>query len=67
VWLGLPKRKTNMFARSVLSAFITVIVTAVSFARDGDASWKIGTPIVTYWAGPPLPENVMAHTLVVLG
>ena len=24
----------------------------------GDASWKINTPIVTYWAGPPLTDAV---------
>ena len=29
---------------------------AVSFAADQDAAWKLGTPIVTYWAGPPMTD-----------
>src|SRR5208282_3476004 len=47
-----------MLARSLLSAAIAVTVANISFAGERDASWKINTPIVTYWAGPPLTDVV---------
>ena len=41
----------------IVIAFV-VAAAAVSLAADKDASWKINTPIVTYWAGPPLTDVV---------
>ncbi len=37
---------------------LAVIATDVAFTADRDASWSIGTPIVTYWAGPTLTDVV---------
>ena len=45
----------------ILSPIVLVLVVgavAVSVAADRDAAWKINTPIVTYWAGPPLTDTV---------
>ena len=48
-----------MTLRNLLPIITTVVATAaVSVAADRDASWKINTPIVTYWAGPPLTDVV---------
>jgi hypothetical protein len=44
-----------------LSGIIVVLVVAVAgvaAAADKDAAWKIGTPVVTYWAGPPMTDVV---------
>src|ERR1039458_1600841 len=56
-------RKTIMPVRSLLSTAIAVVVAAASVAADTDVSWKINTPIVTYWAGPPLTD-VAARQMV---
>ncbi len=37
-------------------AFFILFAAADSFAADAVAAWKIGTPIVTYWAGPALTD-----------
>ena len=37
--------------------FLATAATA-SVAADKDAAWKINTPMVTYWAGPPLTDAV---------
>jgi hypothetical protein len=45
----------------ILSPIVIALVVgavAVSVAADRDAAWKINTPIVTYWAGPPLTDVV---------
>ncbi len=47
-----------MFVRTLLSAAVAVFMAAVSFAGGGDTPWKIGTPVVTYWAGPSLTDAV---------
>jgi hypothetical protein len=47
-----------MLAKSLLSAVIAVAVANASLAGDPDAPWKISTPVVTYWAGPPLTDAV---------
>jgi len=49
-----------MFLRNLSLIIIAAViaVAAVSVAADRDASWKINTPIVTYWAGPPLTDVV---------
>jgi hypothetical protein len=41
----------------LIVAFI-VTVAPLSVAAGRDVSWKINTPIVTYWAGPPLTDSV---------
>lgn len=42
-----------------LVAILLFTIAAVSFGSDGGpaSSWKIGTPIVTYWAGPTLTDS----------
>lgn len=49
-----------MSVRIGLPAGLALVVAAVAgaLAADGDEAWKIGTPIVTYWAGPPLTDTV---------
>src|SRR6266404_1887285 len=37
--------------------FSIVAVTTAAEAADRESTWKIGTPIVTYWAGPPLTDT----------
>jgi hypothetical protein len=39
-------------------AVLSIGMARVSIAADSDASWKVGTPIVTYWAGPALTDGV---------
>lgn len=46
-----------------LVPLVTTTVAAMGWPAAGDPTqpgsrWKIGTPIVTYWAGPPLSEAV---------
>jgi hypothetical protein len=41
---------------SPLIVVFVAAVTAVSIAADGDTSWKINTPIVSYWSGPALTD-----------
>jgi hypothetical protein len=41
----------------LIVAFI-VTIAPLSVAAGRDVSWKINTPIVTYWAGPPLTDSV---------
>jgi hypothetical protein len=47
-----------MFARTLFSAAVAVFVATISFAGDTDTSWKICTPVVTYWAGLSLTDAV---------
>jgi hypothetical protein len=37
---------------------LVLAVASLSVAADRGTSWKISTPIVTYWAGPPLTDTV---------
>lgn len=39
-----------------IGAYIFLLAAADLFAAGPDASWKLGTPIVTYWAGPALTD-----------
>ena len=48
---------SQVFCRRWVSSFLATAATA-SVAADKDAAWKINTPIVTYWAGPPLTDTV---------
>ncbi len=47
-----------------LVALLATAPTLVPLARaaeavpEGTANWQVGTPIVTYWAGPPLNDTV---------
>jgi hypothetical protein len=53
------KRKTFFPSLRYLLSFALVAASAVAcLAADGDSAWKIGAPIVTYWAGPPLTDAV---------
>ena len=68
-----------MLAKNLTSLVIVGAITSVCFAAGDapqdeaypksptptaiDASWKINTPIVTYWAGPPLTD-VVARQMV---
>jgi carbohydrate esterase-like sialic acid-specific acetylesterase len=57
----LMRRDANSLRTTALLAAcvaLAVIATDVAFAADRDASWSIGTPIVTYWAGPTLTDAV---------
>ncbi len=47
-----------MFVRSLLFTVIAATASTASFAGDTPAPWTIGTPIATYWAGPPLTDAV---------
>jgi hypothetical protein len=63
-----------MNARTISAVLLSVAITSACFTAGddrqheaypkhlamtaGDASWKINTPIVTYWAGPPLTDAV---------
>jgi hypothetical protein len=49
-----------MFVRNLSPMGFLFLATAAtaSVAADKDAAWKINTPIVTYWAGPPLTDAV---------
>jgi hypothetical protein len=48
-----------MFAKYAWAIVFTLLVgfAAAAAAADKDAAWKIGTPIVTYWAGPTLSDT----------
>ena len=48
-------RLRNLWA--IIIALVLATATA-SIAADRQAAWKIKTPIVTYWAGPPLTDAV---------
>ncbi len=48
-------RTTTLLAACVA---LVVIATDIVVAADGASSWKIGTPIVTYWAGPTMTDGV---------
>ena len=48
--LTMPSRNLSPIVIAFVVAFV-VAAAAVSLAADKDASWKISTPIVTYWAG----------------
>ena len=37
-------------------AFLTA-ATCLSQAAEGAKSWRVGTPIVTYWAGPAMTDK----------
>jgi hypothetical protein len=43
--------------RSWVFVFLVVAASAAE-AADRETTWKIGTPIVTYWAGPPMTDVV---------
>ena len=42
--------------RLPIAAYIFLLAAADLFAAGPDASWKLGAPIVTYWAGPSLTD-----------
>jgi len=43
----------------VLAVGLTArLATAAEAAPSGNQAWQVGTPIVTYWAGPPLTDAV---------
>lgn len=48
----------NIQKRIALFGFLSVVAGAVFSANAADvaASWKVGTPIVTYWAGPAMTD-----------
>jgi len=43
---------------SVLLAGLTTIVCAADSAPNSGPKWTVGTPIVTYWAGPQMSDVV---------
>ncbi|MGE5293963.1 MAG: hypothetical protein ACM3VT_03980, partial [Solirubrobacterales bacterium] len=47
---------------SIMSGLVLVLCLAVcgspAFGADAAGSWQIGTPIVTYWAGPAMTDAV---------
>jgi hypothetical protein len=49
-----------MISKTVMPTILVFVVAATSVvvAEDKPGSWKIGTPIVTYWAGPPMTDAV---------
>ena len=50
----------------ILILLITLAVSCVAAA--GDAGWELGSPIVTYWAGPmPMTDPKVPGTPYVTG
>ena len=45
-----------------LRSWMVVVAVAISVgaaeAAEAEGGWKITTPIVTYWAGPPMSDAV---------
>src|SRR6476660_42992 len=46
---------THLFA-DALALLLSALACSQAADCSPSASWKIGTPIVTSWAGPPMPE-----------
>ena len=46
--------------KHLLTSVLTVLLSTSSDSSAADnspaTSWKIGTPIVAYWAGPPMTD-----------
>ena len=42
----------------VAALFCAAIVSAQDADRRHEEAWKVGTPMVTYWAGPPMTDAV---------
>jgi hypothetical protein len=55
--LALKTDITGRIQRFILVVFAAAAV-EVAIAADNASSWRVGTPIVTYWAGPPLTDAV---------
>ena len=55
-----PSRNRNMLVRKLLPivGFLVFFAAAVLNAAEPDTAWKLGAPIVTYWAGPALTDAV---------
>ncbi|HOY60034.1 MAG TPA: hypothetical protein PK640_18095 [Verrucomicrobiota bacterium] len=41
-----------------LAACALALLISDASLRGADSSWNVGTPIVTYWAGPPMTDSV---------
>jgi hypothetical protein len=59
-WSGAFQSEVNMLAKILPPILVMFAVAAgeVAIAADNASSWSVGTPIVTYWAGPPLTDAV---------
>ncbi len=53
------RRRSVLLAGMLLAApFCATIASAQDAGQKPDVAWKVGTPIVTYWAGPAMTDAV---------